>query len=93
MKNLILQSFQAYCTSSRLCFNYPFGEGEDELAVGELEKDLVGEMLGKKDGSFATAGRTQVEALAGKRPEVIVPTFRVGTTDTGDALEVVATGA
>ena len=50
-------------------------------------------MLGKEDGPFAAAGRTKVEALAGKRPEVVVSTFRVGTTDTRDALKVVATGA
>ena len=47
-------------------------------------------MLGKENRALSTARWTQVEALAGKRPEVIVPTFRVGTTDTGDALEVVA---
>ena len=35
---------------------------------------------------------TQEEALAGKRPEVVVPTFRVGITEPGHALKMVPAG-
>jgi hypothetical protein len=47
-------------------------------------------MLGKEDCPFATTGWTQVEALAGKRPKVIMTAFGVGTANTRDALEIVA---
>jgi hypothetical protein len=59
----------------------------------QLEKDLVGEMLGKEDGPFATAGRTKIEPLAGERSEVIVSAFGIGAAYPRDALEIVATGA
>ena len=62
---------------------------EDELSMRQLEKNVVRQMLGKENRALSTAGWTQVEALAGKGPEVVVPTFRVGTTDSGHALEIV----
>ena len=65
---------------------------EDELSMRQLEKDLVGQMLGKEDRALSTAGGTQVEALARKGPQVVVATFGVSTTDPNDALEIVATG-
>jgi len=50
-------------------------------------------MLGEKDGSFSTTEGAQVESLARKRPEVVVPTLRVGAADTRHAVEIVAAGA
>ena len=37
--------------------------------MGQLEKDLVGEMLGKEDGPFATAGWAEIKPVAGELPE------------------------
>ena len=56
----------------------------------QLEKHLVGEMLGKQDGSFATAGRAKVEALAGEGPEVVMSALRIPTADTGHTLQIVS---
>ena len=53
------------------------GHREHELAMGQLEEDFVGEILGIKDSAFATAGGTEVEAFAGKGPKVVVPPHRV----------------
>ena len=36
----------------------------------QLEEDLFRQMLGKEDCPFATAGRTQVEALTREGPEI-----------------------
>jgi hypothetical protein len=47
-------------------------------------------MLGKEDCPFATAGRTEIEPLARERPKVVVTAFGIGTTDTRDAVEIVA---
>jgi hypothetical protein len=47
-------------------------------------------MLGEKDRSFSTAGWTQVEPFARKRPEVVMAAFGVGTAYPRDALEIVA---
>ncbi len=48
-------------------------------------------MLGEADGPFATAGRTQLESLAGEKAKVNMPAVRIRTADTRDALEIVAT--
>ena len=69
------------------------GHGEDELAMRRLEQDLVCQVFGEKDRSFATTRWAQVESLARKRPEVVVPTLGVGAADPRDALEIVAAGA
>jgi hypothetical protein len=45
------------------------GHREDKSTVRQLEKDLVCQMLGKKDGSFSTTGWTQIETIAGEGPE------------------------
>ena len=37
--------------------------GEHELTMRQVEENIVGQMLGEKDGAFAAAGRAQVEAL------------------------------
>jgi hypothetical protein len=58
--------------------------------MGQLEKDLVCQMLGKEDRALSTAGWAQIETLAGKRPEIVVSTLGVRATDTRDALEIVA---
>ena len=57
---------------------------------GQLEKYLIGRMLREQNGSLATAGGTQVEALAGKRPEALMATVRVGTADPRHTLQIVA---
>ena len=67
-----------------------FGYRENELPMRQLEKDLVGEMLSKEDGPFATAGRTKIKPLAGERPEVVVTAFGIGAAYPRDALEIVA---
>jgi hypothetical protein len=58
----------------------------------KFEEDIVRQMLGKEDRALSTAGWTQVETLAGKRPKVVMAAFGIGTTDTRDALKVVAAG-
>jgi len=55
----------------------------------QLEQDLVCQMFGKQDGPFSTTRWAQVESLARKRPEVVVPTLGVGAADTRHALEIV----
>jgi len=69
------------------------GNGEHELSMRQLEKDLVGEMLGKEDRPLPAAGWAEIEPLARERPEVVMAAFGVGTADARDALKVVATGA
>ncbi len=68
-----------------------FGHCEYELAMWEFEKEFVGQMLGKEKGALAATGRTEVEAFAGKRSEVVMSAFGVGTADARDALEIIAT--
>ena len=79
------------------------GHGEYELAMRQLENNLIGQMLREQDGPFSTTGGlvthfvrcspmhpgTEVESLAGERPEVVMAAFGVGTTDTRHALEIV----
>jgi hypothetical protein len=65
--------------------------GEDELAMGELAQNLVGQMLGKENRALSTAGWTQVDALARKRPRVIMAAVGIRTADTSHAVEIVAT--
>jgi hypothetical protein len=69
------------------------GHGEHELAMGELEQYLVCQMSGEQDRPFATAGRAEIETLAGERTKVIVSTLGVRATDTRHAFEIVTTGA
>jgi hypothetical protein len=73
----------------------------------KFEEDIVRQMLGKEDCPFATAGwlvtrfarcspmhpGTQVKALAREWPEIVMSALGVGTRNTRDALEIVATGA
>jgi len=40
---------------------------EDESALRQIEKNILGEMLGKQQSAFPAAGWTQVEALARER--------------------------
>lgn len=68
------------------------GHGEHKLSMWQLEKDLVRQMFGEKDSSFAATGRTKVEPLTRKRAEVVMSTLGVGTADPGHALEIVAAG-
>ena len=63
------------------------------LAMRQLEKNLIGQMLREQDGPFSTTGGTQVKALAREWPEVVMPAFGVRAADARDALEIVATGA
>jgi hypothetical protein len=56
----------------------------------KFEEDIVRQMLGEEDCPFATAGRAEIETLAGERTKVIVSTLGVRATDTRDALEIVA---
>ena len=65
---------------------------EGELSIGQLEKDLVCQMLGKEDRALSTVGWIQVEALAGERAKVIMAAFGVGAANPCDTLEIVATG-
>jgi len=67
-----------------------FGHRENELPMRQLEQDLVCQLFSEQDGSFATAGRTKIKPFAGKRSEVIVSAFGVGTAYPRDALEIVA---
>jgi hypothetical protein len=50
-------------------------------------------MLGKEDRPLPAAGRTKIKPLAGERAKEIMSTLGVGTTDTRDAVEIVAAGA
>lgn len=68
------------------------GHGEDELAMGELEQNLVGQMLGKENRALSTARWTQIETLAGEGPEIVMPAVGIRTPDPRHPLEIVATG-
>ena len=73
--------------------NHPGKQRSVRGLVVELTEDVVDQTrhLGEKNGPFATAGRAEIEPLAGKGPDVVVPALRVGTTDPRDALEIVTT--
>ena len=47
------------------------GDGEDELAMREVEEELLVEVVGEKEGSFLGAGRAEVEAPTVKGTEVL----------------------
>jgi hypothetical protein len=67
-----------------------FWDGEDELAVREIEQELLVEVFGEQESAFLRAGRAKVEALAGKRTKELRSAFRIGALDPGDTLGVVA---
>jgi hypothetical protein len=52
----------------------------------QAEEDLVGEMLGKEDRPLPAPGWAEIETLAGKRPEVVMPALRVRAADTSHTL-------
>jgi hypothetical protein len=66
------------------------GKGEDELAVREIEQELLVEVFGKQKSSLLRTGRTEVESFARKRSEILEAAFGIGTLDPGDTLGVVA---
>lgn len=67
------------------------GYGPDELAVGQVEKEVPAEVLPQKEGPLLGAGRTEKEALAGERGEEVIAAVR--TADAGDALAPVTAKA
>jgi dihydrofolate reductase len=66
------------------------GHSEDELSMRQLEQNLVCQIFGEEDRSFATARWAQVEPLARERPKVVVTAFGIGAAYPRDALEIVA---
>jgi len=68
------------------------GDSEDELPVGQPEKNFIGQVFSEEDGAFAAAGRTEIEALTRERPKVVITTFGIRTANPRDALEIIATG-
>jgi hypothetical protein len=65
-----------------------FGDGPDELAMGNESADLVGEMEAKKEGAFLGATGADAALLAGEGDEEFVPA--IGATDAGEAVVEVA---
>jgi hypothetical protein len=53
-----------------------FGDGKDELAVGDCVADCVGDPLTHGAGATLVAGRAEVAALAGEGEEAFVATIR-----------------
>jgi hypothetical protein len=45
----------------------------------------------KEQRPLAAAGRAQVEAFTGKRTEIVMSAFRIGTSDSSNALEIIPT--
>ena len=64
---------------------------EDELPMREIQKNLVGHVLSKQQGSLLAAGRTEVEALAAERTEIVMTTLRVRTSNASHTPPIVAT--
>jgi hypothetical protein len=67
-----------------------FRHRENELAMRQIEQELLCQMLGKEDCPFSTTGWAEIETLARERPEVIVSALGVGTANPRHALEIVA---
>ena len=60
------------------------------MPVREGEEELFVQVFGKQEGTFLRAGRTEVEALTGKRTKILEAAFWIAALDTGDAFCVVA---
>ena len=69
-----------------------FGEGEDELPMGQPQQQPFAEVFGKKKRTPLRARRTEVKPLTTEGTKVIVATVRIGAADAGDAVGVIATG-
>ena len=62
-----------------VCYDCAGEERSPGGLIVELPKDIVDQtrQLGEQDGSFATAGRTKVEARAGEGPGVVMSALTI----------------
>jgi hypothetical protein len=68
------------------------GNGEDELAVRDVEQQLLVEVFGEQEGAFLRAGGAKIEALTAEGTEILVTAFRIHALDAGDAPGVIPAG-
>ena len=61
-----------------------FGDGQDDLPVGDGKADVFGHVQGGQQGAFLVAGGTGAALLAGKGHEHLV--LAVRAADAGEAL-------
>jgi hypothetical protein len=57
------------------------GDGEDELAVREVEKEVLVEVVSEQEGALLGAGRAEVESFARKRSEIFTTGGTVQVVD------------
>jgi hypothetical protein len=68
-----------------------FGEGEEELPMGQCEQEPLVNVRRAQEGPFLGTGRAEIKRLTAERAEVLVLAVRIGALDAGNALGVVAT--
>ena len=65
---------------------------EHELAMRDIQENLIREVLGEQQRPLLAARWAQVETLAAERPEIVVSTRGIGTPDASHSEPVVPAG-
>ena len=65
------------------------GHGESEDAVGQTQKEFLGQELGEQQCALLRTRRAKVEGLAGKRTEHLTAAGRIGTLKARHTVAVV----